>query len=358
MAIFDISQFAFTRDQIRDLSEALFESGFAKPELSKFHTLIEGVTTDRQLPIIGRLNGLLGAGSGECNPTASTNQFGGTDKTWTPKTISDRLVQCVADLENTFWAWVDKKKFPREDVTGTTFFNYVEELVGDLLFEAVLRVAWFSDVNADDIAGGGVLTNGTNLAHFNKLNGLWYQIFAIGVADPNRVTAGLNTKNSQASYALQQFDSTDTTNKLVSNLLLNMRLGADMRLRGKSNLVYVVTQSVADQYERELTMYNVAFTTERLENGITMLKSGGIEVYGFDFWDRIIREFYDDGTKYYKPHRALLLEPGNVLLGVESIGALSTLNVFYDQYRKENVIDFSFRMDAKVGIDSEIQTAY
>jgi hypothetical protein len=358
MAIFNISDFTFDRDQIRDLSEALFESGFAKPEVSKFHSVVEGIITDKQLPIIGRLNGLLGAGNGECNPTAGVNQFGGVDKTWRPKTISDRLVQCVSDLENTFWAWVDAKKFPREDVTGTTFFNYVEELVSDLLVECIFRVVWFNDQDAEVIEEGGVITNGTPLAYFNKINGLWRQLFEIGVSDPSRITKGLDTKNNQASYVLQAFDSDDTTNKVVSNLLLDMRLGADMRLRGKQNLVYTVTQSVADQYERELTFYNVNFTTERLENGISLLRSGGIEVYGFDFWDRIISQYYNDGSKLFKPHRAVLADPTNILVGVESVSQLSTLNVFYDQYRKENVIDFSFRIDAKIGIDYEVQTAH
>jgi len=154
------------------------------------------------------------------------------------------------------------------------------------------------------------------------------------------------------------FTSTDTTNKVVINALQNMLYGADLRLRERGDLVYIVTQSVADQYSKELKAANVAFTTERYENGISVLKSDGIEVISFSLWDRIIKAYYDNGTTYYLPHRAVLTTKENLVIGFDSMGAMADFDVHFDRVTKKNYIDFQINMDAKVVEDYMVQVAY
>jgi hypothetical protein len=360
MALITVADLTFNGDEIKSLSEAVFESGFSKPELSKFHTVVNGIVQKKQIVILGRLSGLVGLGAGGCDPASATNTIGMSEKFWEPVTVSDRFTACWTDLEASFWAYGLKIGVQKADLTATEFFMFVQDLVTDAIQEAIYRIAWFSDVDAADYndSPAGVLTNGTALGYFNKIDGLFKQIFAIVGADANRKTAGLATKNAAVSFALQAFDSTDTTNKVVTNTLQNMKYGADYRLREKAGLVYVVTQSVADQYERELIASNVAFTTERLENGITLLKSGGIEVFSFNLWDRIIRSYYSNGTKYYLPHRAILLTPDNIQIGTEESAQMSGFDVIFDRTTKKNHIDFAFNIDAKVIVDYEIQAAY
>jgi hypothetical protein len=137
-----------------------------------------------------------------------------------------------------------------------------------------------------------------------------------------------------------------------------MRYGSDFRLRGKEGLQYVVTQSVADQYERELTDANISFTTERLENGMTMLRSGGIEVIGFQFWDRIIRTYESDGVVLYLPHRALLTVKTNTQIGTCEESNLSEMASIYDPVTKLNHLDTQYDIDAKIIEDYLVQVAY
>lgn len=358
MAIINPADLTFNGKEIRELSEAIFESVFEKPDVQMFHTIVEGIKAKQQIALLGRVSGLTGKGSGGCNPTAVTNTIGMSEKFWNPETVSNRFEECWDSLKETFFIWSTQNGIAKSDITKTDFFIFLQERVSDALIEEIFRIAWFSDTAADTVANGGVLTNGTDTGYFTKIDGLWKQIFAIVAADANRKTAGIDSRNGQASYAAQEFTDTDTTNNVVTKTLQNMRYGADFRLRGKENLIYVTTQSVADQYERELTERNAAFTTERLENGIMQLKSGSITVFGFQFWDIIIREFYDDGAKYYLPHRALLFPVTNIQVGTEEAGTLSEMDVFYDKKSKQNILDTQYDLDAKVIEDYLIQAAY
>jgi hypothetical protein len=360
MPVISTSDLTWNGEEIKSISEALFIGGFQKPAINEFHSIANGIVAKKQIAILGRINGYLGKGSNACGETDATNTVTNSEKFWDPATVSDRLPFCWTELKETFFVWGLKKGIEKGDLTSTDLLIYLEELVQDAIVETAYRLAYFGDKDHATVTDSpaGVLTTGTDLAYFNKINGFFKQLFAIAVADASRLTTGLASRNGQATYALQKFTSTDTTNFVVTNTLQDMLYEADERLRGASDLVYIVTQSVADQYSRELTKANQAFTTERLENGITMLKSGGIEVYGFSFLDRIIKQSFDNGTKYYLPHRAILTTKSNLQVGTEEVGSLADTDVWFDKTANKTYLKFAFNIDAKVLIDHLVQVAY
>ena len=355
---FDLSNLDFNGKEVMALGETIQESVFTNPEMSLFHEFVEGIKAKQQIAILGIVDGLTGLGDGGCDPTVDVLDISTTQKMWEPESVSNRFAYCWTELKGTFFIWATKNGLEISDLTGTDYLNFIEERLSAALAEEVLRVAWFSDLTADNVSGTGVITNGTNLGYFNKIDGFFKQIFTIVAADSARLTAGLDTRNAGVSYAAQEFDATDVTNRVVTNTLQNMRYGADNRFRSNPSLMYVVTQSVYDQYERELTEANVAFTTERLENGMAQLSSGSITVVAFDFWDRIIRAYEDNGTTYNLPHRAVLLTKENMQVGTEAIGNLSEIDVFYHRKDKKNYVDTAYRIDVKIIKDENIQVAY
>lgn len=360
MGVITASDLTFNGEEIKAVSEAVFESSFANPEMDAFHQIVTGIVAKKQIAILGRLGGLVGKGSGECNPTAGSNKITNSQKFWDPSPVSDRLTECWTDLQDTFFIWGLKKGIQRADLTSTDFLNFVEERLKEAIEEAIWRIVWFSDVDSATTTDSpaGVITAGTDVAYFNKINGFFKQIFAIVTADASRLTSGLATKNGQASYTLQAFNDTDTTNRVVTKMLQNLRLNSDTRLRNTAGVVILATQSVADQYERELIDSEKAYTTERLENGMSVLKSGGIDVIAVEIWDRIISAYYDNGTVHFRPHRAFLVDPQNMQVGVEGDTDLKELDVFYDKTDKEVHIDFAFLIDAKVVEDYKVQASY
>jgi hypothetical protein len=358
--IIDPSDLTFNGDEIKKLSEAIFEQVFQKPEATLFHTFVPGIKAKKQIALLGRIEGLTGKGSGGCDPDSNDNVIGMSEKFWNPETVSNRFSECWTNLKESFFIYGTKNGLKKADLDGTDFWMFLQERVSDALIEEAYRIIWFSDVDAADVNASppGVLTAGTDPLYFNKIDGMFKQLFAIVAADAARLTSGLTSRNGQASFAAQEFTAADTTARVVTNTLQNMRYGSDYRLRAMPNQMYVVTQSVADQYERELTEANVSFTTERLENGITVLKSGGIEVFGFQFWDRIIRTYESDGTKYNLPHRAVLLTKENMQVGTEDVANLSEMATIYDPIKKDMHLDTAYDIDAKIIEDYLVQAAY
>lgn len=358
MAGFDLSTLDFNGDEISALGEAIQETVFENPEIGQFHEMVSGIKAKKQIAILGIVDGLTGLGDGGCDPTVDVLDISTIQKFWNPESVSNRFAYCWTELKNTFFIWATKNGLQIADLTGTDYLNFIEERLSAALKEEVLRVAWFSDLTAANVSGAGVITNGTNLGYFNKIDGFFKQLFTIVAADPLRKTAGLDTRNAGITYSAQEFDGTDTTARTVTNTLQNMRYGSDTRFRNKSNLQYVVTQSVYDQYEKELTEANVTFTTDRLENGMPVLKSASITVIAFSFWDRIIRAFEDNGTTYNLPHRAVLLTKENMQIGTEEVGNLSEIDVFYHRKDKKNYVDTAYKIDVKIIEDEMIQAAY
>jgi hypothetical protein len=355
--IIDPTDLTFNGEEIKELSQAIFESTFAKPEASLFHTFVPGIKAKKQIALLGRIEGLTGKGSGECNPTSNGSTIGMSEKFWDPSTVSNRETECWENLQESFFIYGTKNGIDQADLDGTDFWKFLMERMADTLVEEYYRIAWFSDTAADNAPAGNI-TAGIDLGYFNKIDGLWKQLFAIVTADANRKTLGIDSRNGQATFALQEFDATDTTNNVVTNTLQDMRYGSDFRLRGKAGLQYIVTQSVLDQYEKELTAAQKPYTTERLENGMSVLKSGGIEVIGFQFWDRMIRAYENDGTVYFLPHRALLTVKENTQIGTAEEANLSEMATIYDPIKKEMHLDTGYNIDVKIIEDYLVQVAY
>ena len=355
---FDLSSLDFNGEEVKALSECIQEEVFMLPEANLFHEFVEGIKAEKQIAILGKIDGLTGKGTGACDPSDDTLNIATSQKKWLPKTVSNRFAFCWTETKDSFFIWGTKNGIAKSDLTGTDYLNFIQDRITPALKEEVMRIAWFGDATADHSDATGVITPGTDLLYFNRIDGFWKQLFAIVTADSARLTSGLDTRNAGVNYGAQEFDSSDTTNRVVTNTLQNMRYGSDMRLRSKADATYVVTQSVADQYERELTEANVAFTTERLENGMTQLRSGSITVVAFEFWDRMIRAYENNGTIYNLPHRAVLLTKNNTQIGTEAVGTLSEIDAFYDRKSKKNYVDTVYDIDAKIIEDYLVQLAY
>lgn len=343
------------------MSEAIFETTFEKPDLNAFVGIVNGIKKDRQIAILGVMSNLVGAGSGECDPTASTNAIELSQKVWSPKTVSDRLAFCYNDdVKGTFFQWATKNGINRNDLDGTDFANFILERYEYAMSEMVHRLAWFNDTDAatTDVSPAGIITPGTTLAYFNKIDGLWKQLFAVGAADADRISDGLSSRNGQATKALQKFTTTDRTNLVVTNTLDNMQKDADSRLTGRDDVIIVATKSVWDQYRSELKFANVSYTTERIEGGIDVLYADGLEVHKYEFWDRMIKAYHDDGTAYYLPHRIAMYAKDNVKVGTEEESTFSEVDIFYDKKDKKTYFDFQLDIDAKVIEDYLVQLAY
>ena len=337
--------FTFNQEELKDWSKVINELTFADPELNALHDIQQGIKYNTQIVFAGRV-GLMGKVVSGCTPNAVSG-ITLTEKTWTPVDMDFRLEHCSADVD------AQDKLVRQMARMNPDFYNVIEGSqsgIGNFLVakvtegwkENLIRQVWFSDTDADTIANGGVLKNGTDKAYFNAFDGLFKQIFGeIGSGDSNFVAI---TKNAGASYTAQALASGDAIATLKS-----MYNKADSRLIDSGAAKFYVTRSLWDGYLNDLeSIQNTGVGNTMInENGQVSLTYRGIPVEKVEVWDRVIKAYEDNGTTLNIPHRAVLTTPTNIPVGTLATDDFGKLEAFYDMYHKVNVIDGVYSVDAK-----------
>jgi len=367
MAILNPADLAFHGEEIKALSEGIMEDIFAKPAITEFLTPYTGIKAKKQIAFLGRLSGLVGQkhDASACAPVENDATITNTEKFWEPAYIDDRFSECFDDLLATFFVYGLKNGIQKGDLTATDFALFFIERYQDAISEMFFRLVWFGDTSAATTAAGGTfVTAGFVAKRWTPFDGIWKQLFAIVAATPARKTTDLTAKNAQLTFALQAFTTTDTTNRVVTTMLQNLVFNADYRLREKADKIIIVTQSVADQYVRELeagAANGISIAFEMIQDGVSMLKRGGVTIYAFSFWDRMIQGYQRTiatELNYYLPHRAILTTKSNLAFGTEEESNLSEVDVVFDKKDKKTDFDFGANLDAKVLQNYMVQVAY
>lgn len=357
MSVINPSNLTFSGDEIRSFADAIIEQMVEYPQMEQLHTIVEGVVAKQQIAFLGHLSKItrkdLGCGNGKLDKVVPMSE-----KFWDPVNLKIWLSECWEQFEATFMVYYLNKGKEKPDLTTTEIFSqWLVEEVGDAGVKDAMRIAWFGDTAADNVADGGNLTAGVEPLDYTMLNGFWKQIFTAVTANAARkVTIA---KNAGASYAAQTFDATDTTNKVATKTFQAMVFGADRRLRAAADKAIWATRSLTDQYILErLDNANIAEAYTRLETGIDSLNILGVPVYVMDQWDDVIRSDYDTGTKWYLPHRAVMSTKGNLPIGFDTSIGPKDFDVFYDKMSETSNIKGLYKMDAKLLQSFMFQAAY
>lgn len=356
---YDPSGLTFTTKEVQSLAQVIYERVFKKPMLSDILTVVTGIKAKENIGYLGRL-GLVGVTAGaSCAPAVSAQQITELQKAWDPNTFEDRFTQCWKDIKASFWVWGLKNGIDKADLTDTDYMNFIEDRITDALWEAILRKAFFDDKQAALVSGSGVIVNSVpSINYFNTIDGIWDQLFTIYGVTPTTAIA----KNAGTTFVGQAFTAADVTNKVIHGNFNEIIDGADYRLKDateESGMKLLVTWSVYRQYQKELQTYtNLEVAYQNVVNGNKQLTFDGIPVVPLNFWDRYIRTYEQNGTKYNKPHRILLSNKDNLAIGVEESDMLSNMATWYERKDRTVYTDISLQMDAKVLNDSLTAVGY
>ena len=339
-------------DEAKDVSEAVFERSFENERIETMHTIQTGVERDRFIPFFGRL-GLTGKAQEGCTPTVNAGSIPTSQKKWTPKTIGDRLAHCEKDLSPLFKVWQRKKKsLDQWNAIDMPHFSFIEDRVSESIEESILRHIAFGDTSADTVANSGSLTNGTDKTFFNVIDGYWKQIETM-VAGNSALKVAI-TENAGVTKTAQANLADDAAYKTMKA----MYEGADARLLEADGVYIALTKSMWDNWVAYMEDKSVNFTLDEVKDGITKKTFRGIPIIVDYFWDRMIRSYFDNGTIFDRPNRALMTVRDNMPIGTLDEGSLSELDSFYDKKDKTNYIDFAYDLDVKVLEDYMLMVAY
>jgi len=340
-SVIDATALTLNPRETEMVNEVIFERVFLNGELSEFHDIETGIDMKTQIVFGGKI-GLLGKTSSGCVPNDATG-LTFAEKYWDPAIEDFRLKHCQADMPKLLKLFKGAKKMNPDfyDAVGSEEFGVIISVVEDAMIENLHRKVWFNDKNAALASGGGVFKAGTDLGYWNSFDGLFKQIYAdVPTTASNYVAI---TANAGTTYAGQVLAS-----DAAVAILGSMFTSADSRLLEDADAFFLVTRSIADNYRATLRNKNLgAGFLEVVEGGRSKLYFEGIEVKTRYDWDRNIKAYQDNGTKYNLPNRAILTTKANIPLGTLSEEDLKKLEVFYDKTLKTNIIDGVYSIDAK-----------
>jgi hypothetical protein len=352
MPLITASDLTFNGTEVRTFGEAVLAQIFAKPSLESIHTVVDGIVAKQQIAILNRLNKITKTDPG-CGLGKLTNAISMSQKFWNPVQLKQWVSECHTQFEGTFMVYMKNKGKDYSDFTQTDIADFIIDLMSDASADDVLRIGWFGDTAALNVSGGGNIKNGVAIADYTQVDGFWKQLFAIVAGDATkRVTI---TENAGASYAAQDTWGSATA---ARDYFRRIQTSADYRLQGATDKIILASQSLVNQYADYLETVAVPDSFSRIENGYTIIKRGGVDIIGLNFWDRTIRADFDNGTKWANPHRAVLTTKTNLQIGLDSKAAMGDFDIFYDKMTETANFKGGFKFDAKVIENYMIQVAY
>ncbi|MBE99315.1 hypothetical protein [Flavobacterium coralii] len=341
MPIIDVEDLTLNPQEVETAGEVIFERAYNESDLSEYHDIETGVTMKQQI-VFAELMGMLGKKATGCTPNAADG-FAMTEKFWEPVIEDFRLEQCQLDMPALLKLFRKAQRMNPDfyDAVGYEEFGVIIAAVETALLENMHRKIWFNDTVAATVANSGVFTNGTDLGYFNSFDGLFKQIFT-EVPETSAQYVAI-TANDGDSYVNQKLAA-----DAAFSIFEKMVEAADERLAGAEDAFILATRSLADNYRSTLRNKNLgAGFLEVVENGRPKLMFDGIEIKVRYDWDRNIKKYQDNGTTRHLPHRAIMTTKSNIPIATLSTEDLTKLDVFYEKYKKVNVIDGAYSIDAK-----------
>lgn len=345
MAVFELTGLTMNPEEANEVSKAIFEVLITEGGLEEFHEIETGIEHKTQIPFIGNL-GLIGKKITGCDRGENPSQIPLTEKFWDPVLIGDRLKHCSTDVNALLKLFKKAQKINPDffDRINSEEFGIIIAKVEQAMKKMLNRKVWFEDTAADNIAGGGSITNGFDIDYFNTFDGLFKQIYIeVPVTAPNYVAI---TANTGATYADQELD-TDTALGIFRAMYNKMDARFFQALEDGAQPVMGITRELFQNYQDQLEDKSLSFTLAETKDGVTGLSYRGIPLKVRYDWDNNIRTYQDNGTTHNLPHRAILTVKENIPVGTLSTSDLTTLRSWFEQKDNANYIDFDLKIDAK-----------
>lgn len=147
---FDLANFTFTAEQIRDINELVYEGIERLPELSAIHQFYRGIIYDKEVGFITG-GGLVGKKGQGCDPQTQDWKVSTRKVLWQPKEWEIFLDECAEDLKNTMVLYAMNQGTRVDDLTDTDYMAIVVEVLIGAVYKFMYRLIWMSDTDAEEV---------------------------------------------------------------------------------------------------------------------------------------------------------------------------------------------------------------
>lgn len=328
-----LNSFTVSNQGIEDLRELIRLNTLEAGSLNEVVDVIFGVRQGKRLGGIGDF-GTVGESKPLCNPTWNATNLATEEKVWDLGAVGIYERLCGDDFLNTIVQFSMKRGTYKADLTGDDLMTLiVEPGLTKAWNDAMWRVAWFADTDAQTVGtGDGTLTNNADSApkFFNMTDGFFKRLFEIApTGSAQHIPIPANAGTTYAEQDEQMFDGTTDLVSIVDRMIYTNR-----RLRMSGDRFILCTQSFADalaaQIKRDNRGSDLAWNAQ-FDGLVSATIYNGITFIALPIWDDMIRKYYDDGTKWNYPHRAVYTSKSNLKFGIESDSAMATLDVWFSK---------------------------
>ena len=339
-------------ENLKSLRDAIIKKVLDDENLRRVLT-IKRVRTGEPLAIIGEMDAVGHAGAG-CNPTFDEIGINNQLKRWALGAWSIALEICYENLEETIAEYCLKSGTEIGDLSGTDFMTIYLELLETQMKRMIWRMAWFGDTAMDTISNGGKLANTEDPTLFTMCDGFFKQLDAIITADPTKTTA--IAANSQTTYAAQT--AAIRTSGVATTLVDTILADADARINYGGNAILLMNKKLADALHADVKRtYGTIMPWERVFDGFEIAKYDGVTVASVATWDFMINKYFNTGTAWENPFRAVMYNPENLIIGADANDPISDLDIWFNKDERMNKIYAAGKIDAKIAQDDLIHYA-
>lgn len=356
MALLDLTGLTMSPEEATEVSKAIFIALITEGNLEEFHEIETGIEHKTQIPFIGNI-GLIGKKITGCDRDPNATTIPLTEKFWDPVLIGDRLKHCATDVNALLKLFKKAQKINPDffDRIGSEEFGVIIAKVEHAMKQMLNRKVWFEDTASDNFENSGLITNGIDVDYFNTFDGLFKQIFSeVPTTAKNYVAIAKNAGNSYVNQELEE--------NTALGIFRAMHTKIDARffeaIEGGAQPQFLVTRALFQNFQDQLEDKSLVFTLAEAKDGVNGLSYRGIPIKVRHDWDNNIRTYFDNGTTFHLPHRAILTVKENIPVGTLSTEDLNNITSWFEQKDKANYIDFDLKIDAKHLLDYLTVAAY
>lgn len=339
--VIDMAKFTFVGEQVMAISEMVFDEIVQAPEMELFHTIFPDILVNKEVGFIGE-GGLVGVKNQGCDPIPQDWSIATRKIKWTPEEWEVLIHACYKDLQNTAAQYSLKKGTPISDFTDSDYMAVCVEVLVTAMKKFFIRLVWFNDVDAENIADGGIITDGVNIEYFNLIDGFWKQMIA-QYSTPNNTQRVVIAENAGTTYATQKLNPAN-----VQDYLSDMVFNANMVLRSQSKGFILCTQSFYDAYSKSLKGTSLESMYTNLTEGLKTLTYDGKPLVAVPVWDEMIKTYENTGTKLNNPHRAVYVVKEVLGVGVGKADSFGQIDIWYDKDSRKVKMEGMGIADAKL----------
>lgn len=344
-----LEEITTTNGAIESLKELLVKTAFQEESLNMTFTSRSNVENGKHLGYVGEMSDIGWEGA-PCTPTYKTPTTEVSEKEWELGKWSTPLKWCYEDFENTIAEYALKKGTDMGDLTNTDIWDV---LIATPMEKAFLkmwwRLIWFGDKQSEN------LTDGVDKTLFTPTDGLWKRLFEIGTNSSGQHTP--IAANSEGTMAGQK--SSLKTEGTAVGIFEQLLEDADPRIEGLSDSAIFCTKSLSDALAKDLKVkYHEILTWDQVFDGLKVAEFSGTKIVSISIWDRLIREYQNDGTKLNLPHRAFYGSPSQLFVGTPANNIISDIEIFFNQDERVTKVYSAGRIGTLVGEDDLFQIAY